>query len=159
MKRSFIKGGILVFATMLLTPVTYSFADDGGASARERARQEKICRQKQQQRANQYPYQQYTDGIAFFNQDDGVQKCLKWLTRASFCHPKRSPEIEHALYDIGVMGRTMSSYTNEDYSPTGKGIPNLSLFTNINEKINTGTRAIAWCGELPEPPPPIDYGK
>jgi hypothetical protein len=52
-----------------------------------------------------YPYDRFTEGLAMYKSNAGVQKCLRWVTYAPPEHRQRNPYIEKALYDIGRYGK------------------------------------------------------
>lgn len=96
-----------------------------------------------------YPYNQHTAGISIVKDDPGVQKCLRWVSWVPVYHRDRSPYIEHALYDVAIMGEQMLEYQkleNED-----KMMPQ-SFFDEVQEKIARGQKAMSYCSQLPSVP-------
>lgn len=66
-----------------------------------------------------YDYKDMTNGLSLWENDEGVQKCLEWSSKADDSHPELHPEIEKALYHIASYGAT--NIKNNGGGPTSKG--------------------------------------
>lgn len=96
-----------------------------------------------------YPYNQHTAGISIVKDDPGVQKCLRWVSWVPVYHRDRSPYIEHALYDVAMMGEQMLEY--QKLENEHKIMPQ-SFFDEVQEKIARGQKAMSYCSQLPSVP-------
>ena len=99
----------------------------------------------------QYPFQQYSDGIAELKDGEGVQKCLKWVVRVPHNHPKKPMTAVRALYDIGKMGRAWKYYDND----SGKTYTQ-ATYENMKKITGRGYKALNFCSLLPDVPDAYD---
>ena len=112
----------------------------------ERRKQQRIAEHRENMR--KYPYNEHTQGIAMLRGDPGVQKCLRWVSWAPVYHKQRSPYIEHALYDIGLMGDELRKYENLRDSD----MMDIGFYNNVQGLITRGERAMDYCNQLPRVP-------
>lgn len=134
----------LIMSSLLATTAQAQYERN---SAEERRIQERKDLHAENMR--KYPYNQHTAGISIVKDDPGVQKCLRWVSWVPVYHRDRSPYIEHALYDVAIMGEQMLEYQkleNED-----KMMPQ-SFFDEVQEKIARGQKAMSYCSQLPSVP-------
>ena len=96
-----------------------------------------------------YPYDQHTSGLSIVKDDPGVQNCLRWVSWTPVYHKDRSPYIEHALYDIAIMGDAMINYQSLENKE--KMMPQ-SFFNEFQEKTAKGQKAMDYCSQLSSVP-------
>lgn len=96
-----------------------------------------------------YPYNEHTEGLSLVSDSPGVQKCLRWVSWVPVYHRDRSPYIEHALYDIAIMGEQMLEYQQLENE---EKMMRQSFFDDVQEKIRDGRRATDFCDKLESVP-------
>jgi hypothetical protein len=143
-KLSFYVAGVALVSSLLATTAHAQYERN---SAEERRIQERKALHAENMR--KYPYNEHTAGISMVKDDTGIQKCLRWVSWVPVYHRDRSPYIEHALYDIALMGEQMLEY--QKLENENKMMPQ-SFFDNVQEKISRGQRAMDYCSQLPSVP-------
>lgn len=136
--------GALLMSSLLATTASAQYERN---SAENRRIQEREARHAENMR--KYPYNEHTAGISLVRDDPGVQKCLRWVSWVPVHHRDRSPYIEHALYDIAIMGEAALEYQKLENESK---MMSQRFFNDIQEKNTRGQRAMDYCSQLPSVP-------
>lgn len=143
--------GALLMSSLLATTASAQYERNSAQYERNSAENRRIQERRALHAKNmrKYPYNQHTAGISIVKDDPGVQKCLRWVSWVPVYHRDRSPYIEHALYDVAIMGEQMLEY--QKLENQHKIMPQ-SFFDEVQEKIARGQRAMDYCSQLPSVP-------